>query len=142
MTDIGEAGSHSQREGASWGQVPDHVDGPGQELEPWSRLLGGTQDYAGEDGSGRCLQRWCRGRWGGTKRKTQKEGNSPIFFLLPSFQDLPSAKSPQAIVKRAGKAGVWEKGSGETDLEADHWNKPGKERGNQDRQCTSAKEKQ
>lgn len=119
MTDMGKAGSHSQRAGASWGQMPDHVDEPGQELELWSRLLSGTRGYAGEGVSGKCLQRWrCRGRGAGRKRKTQKEGNSPIFFLLPSFQHLPSAKSPKAIVKRAGKAGVWEKGWGETDLEA------------------------
>ena len=118
MTDIGEAGSHSQREGASSGQMPDHVDEPGQELEPWSRLLGGTRDYAGEGISGKCLQRWwCWGQGAGRKRKTQKE-IFQFFFLLPSFQHLPSAKSPKAIVKRAGKAGVWEKGSGETDLEA------------------------
>lgn len=50
--------------------------------------------------------------------KHRKKEIFPFFFLLPSFQHLPSAKSPKAIVKRAGKAGVWEKGSGETDLEA------------------------
>lgn len=53
-------------------------------------------------------------QWGGEEErgKTQKEGNSPVFFLLPSFQHLPSAKSPKAIVKTAGTAGVWERGQG------------------------------